>query len=240
MLQHRDILGLPIVASNYKELAEDSLEWARQGQSKAICFVTVHGVMEAYDDPRFHQLYASADMLNPDGMPLVLGLRLFGVPNATRVYGPDSTVLLLAAAEENETLEKLLKETRRRWPALRTVFVESPPFRPLTAEEDAAMVKRVTDSGTRFLFVGLGCPKQEEWVVLHRGQIPAVLLAVGAAFDFLAGTKPQAPRWMMKSGLEWLFRLASEPRRLFKRYFKHNIRFVYFFARQWIRYRRTA
>ena len=251
MLQRRKILGLPIAASNYSDFVRDALLWARDGESRAICFVTVHGVMEANDNQAFHSLYATADMLNPDGMPLVWGLRAMGVPKATRVYGPDTTEMLLAAAAENGvpvgfygasevTLFKLVGEVHRRWPAIKIVYMQSPPFRPLTEEEDEAIVEKITASGARFLFVGLGCPKQEEWVVRHRDRIPAVLLAVGAAFDFLAGTKPQAPRWMMNVGLEWLFRLGTEPRRLFKRYFKHNIRFVYLFGRQLLHNRKSA
>ena len=102
----------------------------------------------------------------------------------------------------------------------------SPPFRPLTEDEDEAVVRRISDAGVRWLFVGLGCPKQERWITAHKGRIPAVLFAVGAAFDFIAGTKPQAPRWMMRNGLEWAFRLGSEPRRLAGRYFKTIPRFV--------------
>ena len=101
-------------------------------------------------------------------------------------------------------------------------------------------MNEINASGARFIFVGLGCPKQEEWMIEHRDRIPAVLLAVGAAFDFLAGTKPQAPRWMMRSGLEWVFRLACEPRRLAGRYFKHNPRFVALVLRQWMTTRNMA
>jgi N-acetylglucosaminyldiphosphoundecaprenol N-acetyl-beta-D-mannosaminyltransferase len=250
-MELRNILDLPIAASNYGDFIGEALGWARSRESKAICFVTVHGVMEAYDKPGFKSLYSKADRLNPDGMPLVWGLRALGVPCASRVYGPDTTEMLLAAAEENsipvgfygasdDTLNKLIVEVKRRWPAIDIVYRESPPFRKLTAEEDEETVRKITESGARFLFVGLGCPKQEEWVVRHRGQIPAVLLAVGAAFDFIAGTKPQAPRWMMAAGLEWVFRLATEPRRLFKRYVKHNFRFMYLFSMQWLRERGTT
>ena len=107
-------------------------------------------------------------------------------------------------------------------------------FRPLSDAEDMSIVQQISDSGARFLFVGLGCPKQEEWIIDHRGRIPAVMLGVGAAFDFLAGSKPQAPRWMMRSGLEWVFRLACEPRRLWARYLKHNPRFGALFLWQWM------
>jgi N-acetylglucosaminyldiphosphoundecaprenol N-acetyl-beta-D-mannosaminyltransferase len=117
---------------------------------------------------------------------------------------------------------------------LQIVFTLSPPFRPLSAMEDEDTIKRISDSGAGMLFVGLGCPKQEHWIMEHRGRIPAVMLGVGAAFDFLAGTKPQAPRWMMRNGLEWVFRLASEPRRLAGRYLKHNPRFLALFLQQWL------
>jgi N-acetylglucosaminyldiphosphoundecaprenol N-acetyl-beta-D-mannosaminyltransferase len=110
--------------------------------------------------------------------------------------------------------------------------MESPPFRALTLEEDAAVIERIQASGVQVLFVGLGCPKQEKWIINHLGYISCVMFGVGAAFDFLAGTKPQAPRWMMRYGLEWAFRFASEPRRLAKRYLRHNPRFVALFLRQ--------
>ncbi len=197
MYKNVEVLNLPIVASSYGGLIRDSLRWARLGESKAICFATVHGVMEAYDDPRFRELYISADMLNPDGMPLVWALRLLGAPDAQRVYGPDTTELMLGAAAENNvsvgfyggspnTLNTLVEVVQKKWPALKIQFAESPPFRPLTEEEDTQVIQRISDAGVGFLFVGLGCPKQEEWVVQHRGRIPAVLFAVGAAFDFLA------------------------------------------------------
>jgi N-acetylglucosaminyldiphosphoundecaprenol N-acetyl-beta-D-mannosaminyltransferase len=150
---------------------------------------------------------------------------------------------LLPAAEEANVpvgfyggtqvvLDALVSAVRLRYPNLRIVFVESPPFRALTPAEDTATVERMTASGVSLLFVGLGCPKQEKWVMDHMGRVPAVMFAVGAAFDFLAGSKPQAPRWMMRSGLEWIFRWASEPRRLAKRYLMHNPRFVAYFLQQ--------
>jgi N-acetylglucosaminyldiphosphoundecaprenol N-acetyl-beta-D-mannosaminyltransferase len=108
----------------------------------------------------------------------------------------------------------------------------SPPFRELTADEDGEVVRKIVDSGTRILFVGLGCPKQERWMIEHRGRVPAVMFGVGAAFDFLSGSKKQAPRWMMSCGLEWIFRFATEPRRLAQRYLKNNPRFVFLFAWQ--------
>jgi N-acetylglucosaminyldiphosphoundecaprenol N-acetyl-beta-D-mannosaminyltransferase len=152
---------------------------------------------------------------------------------------------LLAAAEQagvsagfyggsQAVLDALVKTVHLRYPKLDVAFAESPPFRALTPAEDAAAVDRIASSGARLLFVGLGCPKQENWVMEHRGRVPAVMLAVGAAFDFIAGSKRRAPRWMGRCGLEWAFRFATEPRRLAWRYLKHNPRFVVFFLRQWL------
>lgn len=232
-----EILGVEVTPGNYDEVAKRSLDWISRGESRAMCFSTVHMLMEAHDDPKFRALLNEMDIVNPDGMPLVWSLRALGNPGATRVYGPDATVFLLHVAQDNDipvgfyggteqTIEALLAEVRRRYPNLKVVYAFSPPFRTLSPEEDEEITRKINDSGARMVFVGLGCPKQERWVMEHRGRIPAVLFAVGAAFDFFAGTKAQAPRWMMNNGLEWLFRLATEPRRLAVRYMKHNPRFV--------------
>jgi N-acetylglucosaminyldiphosphoundecaprenol N-acetyl-beta-D-mannosaminyltransferase len=185
----------------------------------------------------------SADLVTPDGMPLVWGLRLLGARPATRVYGPDLTALVLEAAAHDDlpvgfygasspTLHRLTANLRERFPSLRIDYAFSPPFRALAPEEDGQVVQEINDSGARIVFVGLSTPKQERWMSEHRGRVRAVMLGVGAAFDFLAGTKPQAPRWMRTVGLEWLFRLLAEPRRLGPRYFRHNPRFVTFFTLQ--------
>jgi len=197
----------------------------------------MHGLMEAHDDPSFRAVMNTADLANPDGTPVVWALRYFGFKHARRVYGPDATAKLLRAAQESaipvgfyggeeETLAKLIDEVRRRYPGINIAFTMSPPFRTLAPEEDEAIVRQITACEVRWLFVGLGCPKQEKWILSHKDRIPSVMLAVGAAFDFLAGAKPQAPRWMMRSGLEWAFRLATEPRRLAGRYLKNIPRFV--------------
>ena len=231
------ILGVRVAASSYEETVRNCLAWGEKRQSRALVFANVHVIMEASDDPGFCDRLNTADMVNPDGVPLVWTLRALGNRNAQRVYGPDATVALLAAAEKAglsvgfyggspQVLDTLLRVVSARHPLLRIAYAESPPFRPLTAEEDAAVIERIASSGVQLLFVGLGCPKQEIWVTDHLGKVPAVMLAVGAAFDFIAGTKPQAPRWMMRNGLEWAFRFATEPRRLAGRYLKHNPRFI--------------
>jgi N-acetylglucosaminyldiphosphoundecaprenol N-acetyl-beta-D-mannosaminyltransferase len=162
---------------------------------------------------------------------------------ATRVYGPDLTPHLLNAAEEEgipvgfyggspQVLKRLIEVVLERYSRLRVAYAWSPPFRPLGPEEDQRVTDEINGSGARILFVGLNTPKQDLWMAHHRGRIPAVMLGVGAAFDFLAGSKPQAPRWMMRAGLEWLFRLATEPRRLWRRYLYQNPRFVLLFLMQ--------
>jgi N-acetylglucosaminyldiphosphoundecaprenol N-acetyl-beta-D-mannosaminyltransferase len=181
-------------------------------------------------------------------MPLVWALRLLGQTEATRVYGPDLTPILLQRAADAQipvgfygaspqVLDKLLQVVRRRFPNLHIAYSCSPPFRPLSLEEDARVVDQINQSGTRILFIGLNTPKQDYWMAAHKGRVLAVMVGVGAAFDFLAGTKPQAPRWMMRIGMEWFFRLVTEPRRLWKRYLKHNPRFLALFAAQLLRER---
>jgi N-acetylglucosaminyldiphosphoundecaprenol N-acetyl-beta-D-mannosaminyltransferase len=239
----RSILSVNVAISSYAEVVQKSLRWAEECQSRTVFFANVHVIMEAYDNPNYLQMLNAADMVNPDGMPLVWALRALGAGDAQRVYGPDATVAMLIAAEaagvpvgfyggSQAVLDMLLKTVRQQCPQLHIAFAESPPFRVLTVEEDVATVERMIASGARLLFIGLGCPKQEIWVTEHVGKVPAVMFAVGAAFDFLAGTKPQAPRWMMRSGLEWAFRFACEPRRLAKRYLKHNSRFLVYFLKQ--------
>jgi N-acetylglucosaminyldiphosphoundecaprenol N-acetyl-beta-D-mannosaminyltransferase len=135
------------------------------------------------------------------------------------------------------TLCRLEAEIGKRFPTLQVAYWYSPPFRPLTPEEDQQVVEDINRSGARILFIGLNSPKQDFWMAAHKGRLGAVTVGIGAAFDFLAGTKAQAPRWIMRIGMEWFFRLVTEPRRLWKRYLKHNPRFVVLFAAQLIRER---
>jgi len=186
---------------------------------------------------RYADVLEQADVVTSDGMPLVWMLRGLGLPDASRVYGPDLTPEILAAAERDgipvgfyggteHVLTRLLSKVQQQYPNLRIQFSEAPPFRAPTPEEERRTVHTILRSDIRILFVGLGSTKQDQWMHAHRGKIDCVMLGIGAAFDFLAGAKPQAPRWMQRSGLEWLFRLVTEPRRLGRRYLKHNPRFA--------------
>ncbi len=249
-MESRDVVCIRVDATSYEEAVGLVAAWAQRQESRYVCVATVNQVMEAWDSAPLQAVMNTADLVTPDGMPLVWALRALGVSGATRVYGPYLTPRLLEEAERKglpvgfygaspETLGKLLATVRKEYPALEVAYAWSPPFRPLTPEEDDRVVQEMNASGARILFVGLSSPKQDAWMHRHRGRVRAVMLGVGAAFDFLAGTKRQAPQWMMPLGLEWLFRLATEPRRLWRRYLKHNPRFVVLFARQWLRYRRT-
>jgi len=243
--EHRFILGMRVDATSYPDTLRRVLDWGRRGESRYVCVATAHMAMEAYDSPIFRQAVNAADLVTPDGMPLVWGLRLFGVKQATRVYGPDLTPLLLEGAARMRlrvgfyggtprALDRMIEIVTRQCPGLEVAFANSPPFRPATPEEDRAADHQIVQSGTRILFVGLGCPKQERWMAERAGRLPVVMVGVGAAFDFISGLKPQAPRWMQNAGLEWLFRLCSEPQRLWRRYLQHGPRFVVLFFLQWI------
>jgi len=235
--RHPLILRVRVDPTSYQDATRLVLEWARQGESRYVCAAGMHPIMEAWDDPSFRMILNTADLVIPDGMSTVWMLRRLGYLDQQRVCGPDLTLHVCeAAAREGipvgfyggypEALHAMVRRLRSLFPALVVAYAWSPPFRPLSPEEDAQVVKEIVRSGARILFVGLGCPKQERWMAEHRGRVPAVMLGVGAAFDFLGGRVRRAPRWMQDHGLEWLFRLAMEPRRLWRRCMKHGPRFV--------------
>ncbi len=248
MLESRYILGHRVDATSYRHASRLIVDWAQQQRSAYVCVASVNNIMQAHDDAEFARISNEADLITPDGMPLVWGLRRLGVRDATRVYGPILTPTICAWAERNhvpvgffggtdEVLRSLRRVAAQRWPGLDIAYELSPPFRPLTENEDAQVVAEINASGARILFVGLGCPKQELWMAAHVGSLTCVQVGVGAAFDFLAGKKRQAPRFIQSSGFEWVFRLVTEPRRLWKRYLRHNPRFAVLFARQLLRAR---
>jgi len=247
-LEQRVILGTRVDATSYENATGRVINWAQAHESRAVVAANVHVVMEGHDDPSLQAALSTVDLVTPDGMPLVWMLRRLGFPRQARVYGPDLTLRVCEAASKEkipigfygstvEALEALRKSYRERFPQLQIAYAYAPPFRPLTMEEDEAVVRAVNESGARILLVGLGCPKQERWVAEHRGRVHAVMMAVGAAFDFHSGRLRQAPRWMQRAGLEWLFRLLVEPRRLWRRYFRHNPRFLWLVMGQFLRYK---
>ncbi len=233
-----NVLGVGVSAINL-DLAVTAVIRALERKSKGfVCVTGVHGVSEAQSDPAFRRILNDAFLNTPDGMPMVWVGRAQGFRDMRRVYGPD---LMLRICELSAprgfthflyggapgVAEQLKGELERRFPGLRIVGTYTPPFRPLNSEEEAALVKLVGQARPDILWVGLSTPKQEKFMAQYAERLAATLFfGVGAAFDFHTGRVRQAPRWMQRSGLEWLFRLISEPRRLWKRYFKNNPLFV--------------
>ncbi len=236
--ESRRVLGMRVDATSYTECSETVLEIGAARVGGMVCVATAHMAMEGFDAPDYRRLVNSADRVTPDGMPLVWALRRQGIPGATRVYGPDLTLEICARAAARgvpvgfyggtpAVLGALRARLIERHPQLEIPFAFAPPFSPLASDEDARISEAIEASGAHVVFVGLGCPKQERWMAAHRERLSCALVGVGAAFDFLAGAKPQAPGWMQRRGLEWLFRFAHEPRRIARRYLVGNSRFLF-------------
>lgn len=234
-----NVLGVGISALNIPLAIDVMDQWIEARTPNYVCVTGVHGVMESQQSPALRQIHNNAGLVTPDGMPLVWLSKLMGQPQVDRVYGPD---LMLAVCQHSlakgyrhflygsseAALGQLTANLRARFPGLQIVGAYSPPFRQLTAVEDAEIVAQINATTPDIVWVGLSTPKQEMWMADHIGRLSApVLIGVGAAFDFHAGVKQQAPHWMQRSGLEWLFRLVTEPRRLWKRYLYNNPRFLF-------------
>ena len=241
--QAASIIGIPVDVISFAQAQDRVLAWGHGRESRYVVLANVHVVVTAARVPDFGAVAVAADLTTPDGAPVVWMLRKLGYTGQERVSGPDLTWALLArcAAESlpvyffgstRETLGLLVERINDAFPALVVAGFEAPPFRPISPDEDAESVARINASGAGLVFVGLGCPKQEHWMLAHRGKVNAVMLGVGAAFDFHAGIHKRAPLWMQRNGLEWLHRLASEPRRLWRRYLVTNTLFVLMAARQ--------
>lgn len=238
MRQGAQVLDSHIDALSWEEAIARISGWATSRQSRFVTLCNVHSVVTASQDDAFHRVIAQADLALPDGAPVAWALRREGFGAQQRLSGPDLMWRYLEHAEQlgqsvffygstQATLGKLQTRIQAHFPRLKVVGLESPPYRELSPTEDQAYIDQINRSGANVVFVGLGCPKQEAWMAAHRGRIRAVMLGVGAAFDYHAGTVQRAPVWMQKSGLEWLHRLCSEPRRLLKRYLATNSVFVY-------------
>ena len=237
------VIGAPVDVLGWDDAVARIAAWAGQRVSRVVCICNVHSVVTARQDPAFAAALAQADLATPDGAPVAWMLRRLGHAGQARINGPDlmwrccadaatrgTPVYLYGSTEE--VLARLQQRLRAAFPALRIAGAASPPFRTLSADEDAAAVAAINASGAGVVWVSLGCPKQELWMHAHRGRVHAVMVGVGAAFDYHAGTTPRAPLWMQQAGLEWLHRLASEPRRLGRRYLVTNTLFIVAAARQ--------
>jgi len=223
-----NVLGVGVSALTMQRAVDTIEQWISQRARHYVCVTGVHGIMESQRDEALRSIHNKAGLVTPDGMPLVWLARRQD-RSVERVYGPDLMLALCERAaacgyrvffygSSETTLARLTTNLERRFPGLMIAGSYAPPFRPLTDEEDAQIVERINESRADIVWVGLSTPKQERWMHAHVGRVQAAaLIGVGAAFDFHAGLKPQAPRWMQRSGLEWLFRLATEPRRLGRR-----------------------
>ncbi len=233
-----NVLGVGISAINMEDALYVIERWIESRAQHYVCVTPVHSVMECQNNPELRKIFNRSGLTTPDGMPLVWLSRLAGFPHVSRVYGPD---LMLAACKMSvgkryrhflyggsegiaDTLAAILSD---RFPGLEIVGACSPPFRTLSPDEEKQVIQGINAAKPDIVWVGLGAPKQERWMANMMGRLHApVLIGVGAAFDFLSGQKKQAPRWMQSAGLEWLFRLATEPGRLWRRYLIDNPLFV--------------
>jgi N-acetylglucosaminyldiphosphoundecaprenol N-acetyl-beta-D-mannosaminyltransferase len=233
-----NVLGVGLSAINLDSALAAIDTAVKQRSQGYICVTGVHGVSEAQEDPQLRAILNGAFLNTPDGMPMVWMGRLQGFKEMDRVYGPDLMLLVASVSAERGyrhffygggpgVAEALKENLTRRFPGMQVVGTYTPPFRPLNAEEERQLSEQVRQSRPDFFWVGLSTPKQERFMAQYWQKLDATLfLGVGAAFDFHAGRVRQAPRWMQRSGLEWFFRLCSEPRRLWKRYLKNNPLFL--------------
>jgi N-acetylglucosaminyldiphosphoundecaprenol N-acetyl-beta-D-mannosaminyltransferase len=247
----RSILGVPIALTDYASALDVMDRLVETRQRGYVCAAPVHAVMVAQDDPEMLAALQGSTLVVPDGMPLVWAANLLGERLEDRVYGPELMLrysdrcaerghrVWLYGGRDQGSLVQLALSMRCRHPGIKIVGGYSPPFRPLTSDEEDALVAQINEAKPDVLWVGIGVPKQEKWMAHMRERLDVpVMCGVGAAFDFHAGRVPQAPRWMQERGLEWIYRIAQEPRRLLPRYLHFNPRFVVAFARQYLAERR--
>lgn len=233
-----EIMGVRIAVTDMETTVRRIEEHLDDWRGEYICVANVHTTVTAHDDPSYRAVQNGAVMALPDGGPLSQYSRRKGFAQAARVTGPDLMKEMLRESAQKhyrhyfygstqETLDILREKITRNYPGAVIAGMVSPPFRPLTEEEDAAAVAAINEARPDFVWVGLGAPKQERWMATHQGRVHALMLGVGAAFDYEAGNIRRAPRWMQRCNLEWLYRLLQDPKRLFKRYFVTNTKFLW-------------
>ena len=244
----QNVVGFPVSTLSFSGQVEAIIGWAAARQSKVVCVSNVHMLMEGHWHSDFSTVLSDADLLTPDGMPLVWVASLMKGSSQERVAGMElmqalcdraqaSDVSIFFLGAEEETLEKIRFRLTQDFPQLQVAGMISPPFRPLSIEEDEEIVDQINQSGAGLLFVSLGCPKQEKWMSTHREQVQAVMLGLGGAFPVYAGIKQWAPEWVRNNGLEWLYRLLQEPRRLWGRYAQTIPPFLWLAAKQLVKVR---
>ena len=240
-----NIIKLKVDTGNYQSFIDRIIALGRRGDSHYVCVANVHMLIEGYRDTLFADAVNGADITTPDGMPLTWAMRMLYGVRQDRVAGMDLLPdLLYKSASEgipvffygstDPMLSKAKAVLQSKYPALNITGTYSPPFRPLSSNEEDQVVEMINESKARLVFVILGCPKQEKWMAAMKGKINATMVGVGGALPVLLGMQQRAPRWMQKAGFEWLYRLKQEPKRLFKRYFITNTLFSYLLLREYI------
>lgn len=250
-MEKTPLLSLNISTAPYPEFIRSITQKAAAGESDYACVANVHMLVEAYKNSSFAQLVNGAGIVTPDGKPIVWALRFLHGIRQDRVDGMGLLPNLIGSAEEagvpvffyggnQSTLDKTAAHLQKTHPRLQIAGLHSPPFRQLTNKEEALVIEKINGSGAKLVFVVLGCPKQETWMASMKGRVNAFMVGVGGSLPVLIGEQKRAPRWMQTGGLEWLFRLAQEPKRLFKRYAVTNSVFLYLFAKAYLRKKFSA
>ena len=243
MFQFGQIIGAPIVVGSIDSISEVLIQEGQASFSGYVCISNVHMVTTAKKNVALRSAMDAAMVNTSDGMPLVWGLRMQGFNQAQRVSGPDLMIKICEKAQSSNlpvyfyggspsVVEVMKTKLSKYFPDLILAGIESPPILLDQPEVDPKVVGKIKNSGAKIVFVGLGCPKQELWMHSYSPHIPAVLIGVGAAFDFFSGRVKRAPLWIQKIGLEWFYRLCSEPQRLWKRYLVTNSMFIYYLLRE--------
>ena len=243
-MTRQKIITMGVDVTKLDKAIERVLYFLKLDRGAYVCVSNVHMCMETFDSPSFREVVNQADLVIPDGKPLSVAQKLLGHKTAAQVRGQDIMNALCAISgkkninigfyggSSEDILESVKANLLQQYSDIKITYSFSPPFRSLTGEEDIEVIKKINGAKVDVLFVGIGCPKQEMWMAEHKDKLNCVMLGVGAAFDFIAGNKKHAPRWIQKLGLEWFFRLLSEPKRLWKRYLRQNPRFIWYFTLQ--------
>lgn len=246
MMERTAVLGMQISRGSYAQFVDSIIESAESKESAYVCVANVHMLTETYKNKNFAAVVNGADFITPDGKPLTWALRLLKGVRQERVAGMDLLPDLLKLAEEKkipvyfyggqqETLDRTQTYLKERFPLLSIAGLYSPPFRQLSNAEEENVIENINRSGARMVFVALGCPKQEKWMSSMQGRVHALMIGVGGALPVMIGAQKRAPGWMQKGGLEWVYRLLQEPRRLFSRYAITNSLFLYLLSKAYLR-----
>ena len=241
------VLSMHVDVTTHASTSSIVSNWIDNPVGRYICVSNVHMCIECFDDRAFANVINNADLVVPDGKPIALALKLLGQKQTEQIRGADLTKKILQYAHVKNAvigfyggtetaLARIREKIHTNYPGIKIGCMLSPPFRPLSDVELAKDRRIINDSGVQLLFVGLGCPKQELWMAANVKHLNATLIGVGAVFDFLSGEKPMAPKWIRVIGLEWFFRLITEPHRLWKRYLNTNVRFIWYFGKQYLRH----